>query len=183
MRKLKQVPCSGCGKIGVAAKGLCASCYKKKQRSTPEGKLKMLQYNKSERGKAAQERFRATDKYKESQKRSLEKLRGFRPPRPRTPSISNGEIHIKRVNKTGKCILFNFPEFNDVESFSHTYDGEKLIIKRRGIDYAGKVLKPVKMLNATHLNISSPIPLGTYKIDTDESNVDQLVIYYEDKIS
>ena len=45
MITLKQIPCSECAKIGVLSKGLCQSCYSKKQRNTPDGKLKMKLYN------------------------------------------------------------------------------------------------------------------------------------------
>jgi hypothetical protein len=58
MRKLKQDPCLGCSKIGTHAKGLCQACYSKRQRNTPNGKLKMKLYNDT-KGVEARQRYLA----------------------------------------------------------------------------------------------------------------------------
>ncbi|MCK5614207.1 hypothetical protein KAR91_70735 [Candidatus Pacearchaeota archaeon] len=55
---MKNIKCSECGKIGVFCTGLCQACYSKKQRNTPEGKLKTKLYNKT-KGKEAVARYRA----------------------------------------------------------------------------------------------------------------------------
>ena len=58
MRPLKQELCLECSKIGVFCKGLCQACYSKKQRNTPEGKLKMKLYNDT-KGVEARQKYLA----------------------------------------------------------------------------------------------------------------------------
>lgn len=55
-RKLQNIPCSECGKIGVYLRGLCQACYSKMRRNTPEGKEKQKIYNAT-KGKEAQKRY------------------------------------------------------------------------------------------------------------------------------
>lgn len=56
IRKIKQVKCNDCDKIGVYCKNLCQACYSKMRRKTPQGILQLKNYN-SVKGKEAQRRY------------------------------------------------------------------------------------------------------------------------------
>jgi len=61
MRKLKENPCSRCGKIGIFCKEMCQACYSKMQRNTPEGIERTKKYNETKQ-KEAQKRYRLKHK-------------------------------------------------------------------------------------------------------------------------
>ena len=60
---------------------------------------------------------------------------------------------------------------------------DKLVFKLYTIDYQGKSISPTHINSGWYeIQLVAEIELGKYLIDEDESNEDQLVIYFEDKI-
>ena len=65
--------------------------------------------------------------------------------------------------------------FDNSEYFVIQDDSESLIIKKCYMEIPKKAQKFTK---ARHFQFVSELPLGTFDIDEDESNEDELVIYY-----
>jgi len=65
--------------------------------------------------------------------------------------------------------------FDNAEYFDIQDDGECLIIKKCYMEIPKTAQKFTK---ARHFQFVSELPLGTFDIDKDESNEDELVIYY-----
>jgi hypothetical protein len=61
---------------------------------------------------------------------------------------------------------------------------DRLEVTRPSIDYQGATYKPQKnKYNCYVIQIvSEELPIGTFLIDKEESNLDKLVIYFSDKI-
>jgi len=59
-------------------------------------------------------------------------------------------------------------------------DGEKLTFRKPSIDYRGKIYKPKYYKNSKIFitAIVSEMPLGKFDFDVNESNEDELVVYY-----
>ncbi len=56
MIKASEKICKDCGKLGTICKDLCKSCYQKKHRGSPEGRLKVKLYNDT-KGREAKARY------------------------------------------------------------------------------------------------------------------------------
>lgn len=55
---------------------------------------------------------------------------------------------------------------------------DKIVFKKRGIDYNGKV-RDIKIHFGTYrIEIPEDLPLGIFYFDEEESNEDQIVIYF-----
>ena len=60
---------------------------------------------------------------------------------------------------------------------THVY-WDKIVFKHRGIDYNGKV-RNIKIHFGTYrIEMCESLPLGTFYFDEEESNEDQIVIYF-----
>ena len=69
-RKLKNIPCVQCEKIGVYSREMCQACYSKMLRNTANGKEKMRIYNLT-KGKEAHK------KWKDKQPKKEKKEKGY----------------------------------------------------------------------------------------------------------
>ena len=65
--------------------------------------------------------------------------------------------------------------FDNAEYFDIQDDGEMLIIKKCYMEIPKTAQKFTK---TRHFQFVSELPLGTFDIDEDESNEDELVVYY-----
>lgn len=95
-------------------------------------------------------------------------------------------IRINNHTNRNYVIVYSNNDFFKTDSIIYKYGHEKITFKIPTIDYRGKLLKPVlcDSVKWRHLTIKNEyLELGKYKIDPDESNEDQVVIYYEDKIN
>ena len=92
----------------------------------------------------------------------------------------------------GKHINNNYVNLNTKNNFFKTeslileHSNEKLVFKIPNLDYQGKTYTPSIFNNCEWVRMtikSKYIQVGRYQIDMDESNEDQVVVYYEDKIN
>jgi len=88
-------------------------------------------------------------------------------------------ICIYSTNINNKVSVYSdIPFFKNNDNVEILLNIEKIIIKEIGIDYVGKTY----VINNKKLNIYAEIKPGHYPIDEDESNDNQIVFYFEDRI-
>ncbi len=59
---------------------------------------------------------------------------------------------------------------------------DKIMFSRPSLDYSGKQYKPTKGKYKYMFGVAFELPLGSFKIDEEESNEDCIVVYFKDKI-
>jgi hypothetical protein len=91
------------------------------------------------------------------------------------PSVSGSITVYKGRADRYRDIYSKSSWFDNSEYFVIQDDSESLIIKKCYMEIPKKAQKFTK---ARHFQFVSELPLGTFDIDEDESNEDELVIYY-----
>jgi len=72
-------------------------------------------------------------------------------------------------------VYSNSSWFNDAEYFIIEDDGECLVIKKCYLEIPKKAMK---LTSGKNFQFRSDLPLGKFEFDKEESNEDELVIYY-----
>ena len=91
-------------------------------------------------------------------------------------------VHSRGANKKSRGL--NIKTYNDIMKtpIAVTYDGECLTIKRVGISYLGKTQTPNKGASDWYkLTVSLELPLGNFVFDSEESDCDTLVCYFDEQ--
>lgn len=98
--------------------------------------------------------------------------------------VNSEERHIIIVKSTSKGC--EFKDYVRIDSHNHWFGKtfsnhvylNKIVFKRRGIDYNGKV-RNIKIRFGTYrIEMCESLPLGVFPFDEEESNEDQIVIYF-----
>ena len=97
---------------------------------------------------------------------------------------NSGRIRVSKKGEGSRNKSLTIKANNDIMKtpIAVTYDGECLTIKRVGISYLGKTLTPNK--GASHwykLTVSLELPLGKFVFDSEESDCDTLVCYFDEQ--
>ena len=91
------------------------------------------------------------------------------------PSVS-GSISVTKGREDRYKQLYSSSEwFNGAEYFNIQDDGESIVIKKCYMEIPKTAQK---FTSGRHFQFVSELPLGTFDIDEEESNEDELVVYY-----
>ena len=91
------------------------------------------------------------------------------------PSVSGSISITKGRTDRYKQLYSNSKWFDVTEYFDIQDDGESLIIKKCYMEIPKTAQK---FTSGRHFQFVSELPLGTFDIDEEESNEDELVVYY-----
>jgi hypothetical protein len=99
------------------------------------------------------------------------------------PGAENKICISKHQNSAYSQIASTNDFFKPNTKYTVRFDGAKIIVRVAPFDHKGRTYSAYHTTGAwTTFAVSFIIPHGHYKIDEDESNQDQIVIYLEDKI-
>jgi hypothetical protein len=93
-------------------------------------------------------------------------------------------VTIYITSKKIKGLYFTSDFFEHTVSVVIKIFKDRLEVTRPSIDYQGVSYKPQKNKNNSYViqMVSEELPLGAFKIDNEEINIDKLVIYFSDRI-
>lgn len=92
-------------------------------------------------------------------------------------------IYKDGYNSNGLNLRVKTGFINTTDQFSIVCNQETITIKRHGLHYEGKTLKPNFNNGIWQLYFKSDIvPIGHYEFDEDESDTDNLVCYWSEQI-
>ncbi len=94
--------------------------------------------------------------------------------------------HNSKVGITN-TMLYSHNQIMNNDSIIVKWDSEKITIKIPEMDYRGGAYTPrapnKRPSGKTVMIITDTLPFGKFLIDEDESNEDQVVVYFEDQIN
>ena len=97
---------------------------------------------------------------------------------------NSGRIRVSKKGEGSRNKSLTIKANNDIMKtpIAVTYDGECLMIKRVGIDYLGKRKKPIySECGWYHMNVTFDIPVGKFTFDSEDSDYDTLVCYFDEQ--
>ena len=89
-----------------------------------------------------------------------------------------GSIVVSKAQKNHQLHITSKSKWFEYDYILFKIKEDYISITKPNLDYRGKFQKPTKQGDFYHLTITGELPLGKFEFDEDDSNEDELVIYY-----